>query len=490
MADVKGLLSDTDFQKLDPATQKSTLGKLDPEFSSLTDDQFNQFKSKATPKSGTQVPSWMTQKLPKRKTVPPVFDSNRTGGGEPGYVDPFDAYGTALGVMGGGELAVAGGKALASGAIKQFLKSSIPRLVAGAVSGMAAKKGAEFIGASPGVADAAGVAGGVAGMYGEGKIGAFLRSIPEDVAKGSWLNFAKWLAEKAKTDETAARLLPEAKAAAERLKTQSGTQPDTQSPTVAQYGAPAPKAPGPINRTSLPEGVNPPAAQPSRRPVAPKTPAPSTDLSRNPISPSPRVPSEDELTFDRAPRTKASPKTAPPGSAAPVDASKVKEAAEMVRSLGATAESLQSAPQSQWDAIGKQLGHPVDENFKKAVIEEVSEKPPAPKPSPKADLPSGPKTSKPTPGGAKVESTMTPEARAARADEHSTSLAKALRKLPSPDSIPSATNDAAWKVLEDQTGTEATPKVRQAAIDKAKKLWSESAADLQKRRSAHFNQQP
>lgn len=442
------------------------------------------------PKSGdTPIPSWITDKLPKKKGVPAVFDSNRTGGGEPGYVDPFDAYVTALGVMGGGELAVAGGKALASGAIKQFLKSSIPKLVAGAVSGTAAKKGAEFIGASPGVADAAGVAGGVAGMYGEGKIGAFLRSIPEDVAKGSWLNFAKWLAEKAKTDETAAKLLPEAKAAAERLKAQSGTQPDTQKPTVAQYGAPAPKAPTPINRTSLPEGVNPPA-QPSRRPTAPKTPAPSTDLSRNPISPSPRVPSEDELAFDKAPRTKASPKTAAPSSAAPVDASKVKEAAEMVRSLGATSDSLQSAPQSQWDAIGKQLGHPVDENFKKAVIEEIGGKPSPPKPSPKADLPGGPKTSKPSPGGSKVESTMTPEARAARAEQHSTSLAKALRRLPSPDSIPSVTNDAAWKVLEDQTGTEATPKVRQAAINKAKKLWSESAADLQKRRPAHFNQQP
>ncbi len=170
-----------------------------------------------------------------------------------------------------------------------------------------------------------------------------------------------------------------------------------------------------------------------------------------------------------------------------MDASKVKEAAELARSLGATPGSLKSAPQSQWDGIAKQVEMKADDQFKKAVLEHMGageEKPPAP--SPKGKL-SKPKTPKPTPGGARVESTMTPEARAARADEHATKLATALRKLPSSDRIPDAGNDSAWKLLEDQTGTEATPEVRKAAIDKALKLWTtgpRSQGDLMKRRES------
>jgi hypothetical protein len=44
MADLKGLLSDPDFQKLDLATQKSTLGRLDKDFSTLSDADYTKFR--------------------------------------------------------------------------------------------------------------------------------------------------------------------------------------------------------------------------------------------------------------------------------------------------------------------------------------------------------------------------------------------------------------------------------------------------------------
>lgn len=52
MADVQGLLADPQFQGLDPATQKQVLGKIDSSFSSLTDQQLNDFKAKVAPPPG------------------------------------------------------------------------------------------------------------------------------------------------------------------------------------------------------------------------------------------------------------------------------------------------------------------------------------------------------------------------------------------------------------------------------------------------------
>lgn len=46
MADVKGLLSDPEFKQLDLATQKSVLGRLDPDFAGLSDADFQTFTRK------------------------------------------------------------------------------------------------------------------------------------------------------------------------------------------------------------------------------------------------------------------------------------------------------------------------------------------------------------------------------------------------------------------------------------------------------------
>jgi hypothetical protein len=60
MADVKGLLADPEFQKLDMPTQKSTLGKLDPEFSTLSDGDYVKFRAGMTkpvaPSKDTRLP--------------------------------------------------------------------------------------------------------------------------------------------------------------------------------------------------------------------------------------------------------------------------------------------------------------------------------------------------------------------------------------------------------------------------------------------------
>lgn len=46
MPNVKGLLSDPDFNKLDPATQKTVLGRVDPDFASLSDSDYQSFRQK------------------------------------------------------------------------------------------------------------------------------------------------------------------------------------------------------------------------------------------------------------------------------------------------------------------------------------------------------------------------------------------------------------------------------------------------------------
>jgi len=189
----------------------------------------------------------------------------------------------------------------------------------------------------------------------------------------------------------------------------------------------------------------------------------------------------------------AAPKNTTDGTETTVDAPAAdeasKSAAELMKSVGITPEEALKATTEQWKMIEQQVGSSFDRQRAIEHLKRLSKESPKPSPKVAADIGTGPKTPKPSPGGAKVESTMTPEARAARADEHATKLAATIRKTLPADKIPEASNDAAWKVLESQTGTEATPEVRKAAIDKARKLWSEgprSAGDLQKRRSDYF----
>ncbi len=186
-----------------------------------------------------------------------------------------------------------------------------------------------------------------------------------------------------------------------------------------------------------------------------------------------------------------------PGARGTVDAPAVdelaKSAAELMKAVGIGPDEILKATPEQWKMIEQQVGSTFDRQAAIKELQAMSKEPAKPSPKASESLGSGPKTPKPSPGGEKVESTVTPEARAARAEDHATKLAAALRKLPSSDRIPEPGNDAAWKVLEDQTGTEATPAVRKAAIDKAKKLWTEgprSAGDLQRRRAEYFAKNP
>ncbi len=49
MGDLNGLLGDPDFQKLDIASKRATLSKVDPDFAKLSDEDFGGFLEKATP---------------------------------------------------------------------------------------------------------------------------------------------------------------------------------------------------------------------------------------------------------------------------------------------------------------------------------------------------------------------------------------------------------------------------------------------------------
>jgi hypothetical protein len=524
MADVKGLLSDPDFQKLDPATQKSTLGKLDPEFSSLTDDQFNQFKSKLSPRHGASG-SWA-------KGMPSNAEKTEIDKGFKGGP-----------VFYGGDIVGGIQKAIASGTVRKFVADFAAKTVASVAGAAAARQGAKAIGAPEWVADLAAVAGGVTGVKAESWIesalgkesfdklayGAYKEKYGRDPATPTEKLTARGEARKIAND-AARQAKPAAEPKTPKPTKEDLAKQDYESHLAKQQGArsslpgPATPKPGETGTGNSPSaGVNPALKQPKptgtrnrstgsnpdelsesdRRMIdTPSTPPPAAAPPDTPktgtgnapgsgVNPALKTPKPQGFRNRPAGPGTFSPATPVPGAASTVDGSKVKEAAEMVKSLGATPESLKSAPQSQWDAIGKQLGHPVTDEFKQAVIDEIGGGKTAAKPSPKAAdaMGSGPKTPKPSPGGERVESTVTPEARATRAEDHATKLAAKIRKTLPADKIPELTDDAGWKVLESQTGTEATPAVRKAAIDKARKLWSEgprSAGDLQKRRAEYF----
>lgn len=70
MADVKGMLNDPEFNKMPMPQQKEALGKLDPEFSNLSDDQYQQFRQKMlAPKRG---PNFQRQQVFQNPLAPPT----------------------------------------------------------------------------------------------------------------------------------------------------------------------------------------------------------------------------------------------------------------------------------------------------------------------------------------------------------------------------------------------------------------------------------
>ena len=241
-------------------------------------------------------------------------------------------------------------------------------------------------------------------------------------------------------------------------------------------------------------------APPAAPPPAPPTPPPGVSNSRyakndtvTPPPPPPK-PAMSNSRYARNWTTEGStakpatpaPAAPTPGVPATVDAPKPNEAdksaAELMKAVGITPEEVGKATPEQWKMIEQQVGQAFDRQKAIEHLKTISEAKPAGKTS------ETPKTPRPSPGGEKVQSTVTPEARAARVEEHATKLAQRLKK----DGIrelPGIADDAAWKLLEQQTGTEASPKVREAAITKARELWKADQQELDSRRKAHFESQ-
>lgn len=359
-------------------------------------------------------------------------------------------------IVGGGEMALP----FAAGAAIADPVAAGATAAAGYAGSKLAHKGAKMANASNDTADLVSDAGGILSGAAVAKIApGFIEGFREEWEASS----------------------PQSKA-----KARGASAPWRQLPTPA---TPAPKETGPIT-SQLPSGRTPGGISDLRTVPEPKPASTADKLPRwHMIRGQAKGETPDasgipgELPSGR--------KVPVPGSRATVNAPKAdeaaKSAAELMKTVGIGPDEILKATPEQWKMIEQQVGLSFDHQQAIEHLKSIGKE--APKPSPKADLPSGPKTAKPSPGGAKVESTVTPEARAARADEHATKLAQTIRKTLAADKIPESGNDAAWKVLEDQTGTEATPAVRKAAIEKAQKLWSEgprSAGDLQKRRAEHF----
>jgi hypothetical protein len=150
MPDVKGLINDPEFQKLDMGMQKSTLGKLDPEFSTLSDGDFVKFRA------GMMQPSGERNPAEKLLSETPFFQRSHTA------VEAFkkgkykDAAGNALaagyelvkpevetiGMIEGGRGVLGAGKALIAGKARPALG-----LATALGAGYAVDKGLDYIGA-------------------------------------------------------------------------------------------------------------------------------------------------------------------------------------------------------------------------------------------------------------------------------------------------------------------------------------------------------
>jgi len=96
MADVNGLVSDPDFQKLDPASQRQALAGVsgDQSFAQLSDDDTQQFLARMTPQTN-KTQQTLSQVSPQGRTpsLPqPQFSRATSKGIFPFAQDASDAY--------------------------------------------------------------------------------------------------------------------------------------------------------------------------------------------------------------------------------------------------------------------------------------------------------------------------------------------------------------------------------------------------------------
>ncbi len=191
MADVKGLLADPDFQKLDAATQKTVLGRVDSAFSGLSDSDFQSFVQRMQPASAPSLSSRLPKELGHIYT-PPLSDSgfNSENGFGPGtfgkglseVIQPGHRMAGIHHILtGGGEMALP----FAAPAIAAAPLAAAGTAAAGTAGSIAGKYGSEAMGASPEASDLIGDAGGIlgGGLAQSPKIQAFsrgaARAVPE-----------------------------------------------------------------------------------------------------------------------------------------------------------------------------------------------------------------------------------------------------------------------------------------------------------------------
>lgn len=102
MADVKGLLADPEFQKLDSVTQKSVLGRVDPAFSGLSDGDFQSFVQRMQPAPQPKGQTYTTRSgdqryLPTNAELGPVMGGPVVPGGLGAIIPMAAGYGVQSG---------------------------------------------------------------------------------------------------------------------------------------------------------------------------------------------------------------------------------------------------------------------------------------------------------------------------------------------------------------------------------------------------------
>lgn len=280
MPNVKGLLADPEFNKLDPMQQRHVLGQVDPQFSQLSDEDYQTFRQKVTPVTPSSVP--FADRTPQQQqSATRRARHSLTGNEAPRPSLPAQAAD------------------LMEGTAKYSSGALLPAAMA-----------------APG-ATAAGLMGGAAGM-GLGNIGGRMLGLGEDgsrlagdvasipgamMGEGAWNTISPYM--KALTDPAVMRAgveaIPTGKSWMKAYDTFSGAvnknrpsvpPPPTFGPTApspgtnarfvpGQYDAPRPQRPQPVNSSSLPEGVFPPPA-PVPEPVPAPVLKPSGSMGKGP----------------------------------------------------------------------------------------------------------------------------------------------------------------------------------------------------------------
>ncbi len=474
------ILSDPNFLGLPVGEQLKVMRTVDPNFAALPPKEQgtviakSKLKSLGYDKIGQNIaddPNMGTSEISMEPGLPGQPSKDLIGGAKD-IASGNIARGAHSVLTGAGKL----GTMLVPEAAVAAPLATFGSLALGYGGSKAAKAAAEGLGTSPDVANLAGDAGGLVAGVGGAKFGdRGLRSMGNAIKIPEWSSRIRSMWNDLGERQS---LRGESAAAGRRMQQRLGG-PATPAPESYKPLSPSGR---PLTEDEIAFEANrdqqvfkPLAAPPSERPIPGVKPAPSTaqklpawHMIRDQVRESPGPAEVGISPKNRLPR----PKTPVPASSAPVDAPGVSEgaksAAELMKTVGIDVAKAGSATPAQWQMIEQQVGQPFDRQQAIQHLAEISKSKIPGKPQ---GYESGPKTPVPD-----------------RAAAHAETLGKFLRKTKvRPEDVPTVTDDAAWNLLEKQTGTVAPPAVRAAAIEANRKLWAESQADLQTRRAAHFN---